>query len=246
MPSKSKAQHNFMEMIAHNKEMAKKKGVPQSVGKDFEKADKGKTFKKGGEMKKMAKGGMSEKEDMKQDKEMADKEIKKAFKQHDTQEHKGDKGTKLALKKGGMAMKKPTMKYEEYSKTGKPMGMKTVKMAQGGETMGSRSMKEDVEKGSNKLGKFGESKVQKSGHTRGTNLGDDGKKEPIETGKNMKSFMGEMKKGGKVKKYASGGSIKESSMGKVVAGGHRPHGEHSVQERGHTRAMMPKMKGRII
>ena len=143
-------------------------------------------------------------------------------------------------------MKKPTMKYEEYSKTGKPMGMKTVKMAQGGETMGSRSMKEDVEKGSNKLGKFGESKVQKSGHTRGTNLGDDGKKEPIETGKNMKSFMGEMKKGGKVKKYASGGSIKESSMGKVVAGGHRPHGEHSVQERGHTRAMMPKMKGRII
>jgi hypothetical protein len=226
MPSKSKAQHNFMEMIAHNKEMAKKKGVPQSVGKDFEKADKGKTFKKGGEMKKMAKGGMSEKEDMKQDKEMADKEIKKAFKQHDTQEHKGGKGTKLALKKGGMA-----------------------KMAKGGmakESMGSRSMKEDVEKGSNKLGKFGESKVQKSGHTRGTNLGDDGKKEPIETGKNMKSFMGEMKKGGKVKKYASGGSIKESSMGKVVAGGHRPHGEHSVQERGHTRAMMPKMKGRII
>ena len=35
--------------------------------------------------------------DMKQDKAM----IKKAFKQHDMQEHKGGKGTSLALKKGG-------------------------------------------------------------------------------------------------------------------------------------------------
>ena len=37
------------------------------------------------------------KEDTKQDKEM----IKKAFKQHDAQEHKGGKGTTLKLKKGG-------------------------------------------------------------------------------------------------------------------------------------------------
>lgn len=47
-----------------------------------------------------------EKKDMKQDKAMADKEIKKAFKEHDSQEHKGAKGTKLELKKGGMPMKK--------------------------------------------------------------------------------------------------------------------------------------------
>ena len=39
----------------------------------------------------------SGKADMAQDKAM----IKKAFKQHDAQEHKGGKGTKLALKKGG-------------------------------------------------------------------------------------------------------------------------------------------------
>jgi len=45
------------------------------------------------------------KEDMKQDKAMADKEIKKAMKQHDAQEHKGEH-TKLKLKKGGMAPKK--------------------------------------------------------------------------------------------------------------------------------------------
>ena len=50
MPSKSKKQHNFMEAVAHNPEFAKKAGVPQSVGKEFSKADKGKTFKRGGEM----------------------------------------------------------------------------------------------------------------------------------------------------------------------------------------------------
>jgi len=48
MPSKSKAQHNLMEAVAHNPKFAKKVGIPQSVGKDFAKADKGKKFKKGG------------------------------------------------------------------------------------------------------------------------------------------------------------------------------------------------------
>jgi len=48
MPSKSKKQHNLMEMVAHNPKMAKKVGIPQSVGKEFVAADKGKKFKKGG------------------------------------------------------------------------------------------------------------------------------------------------------------------------------------------------------
>lgn len=39
-----------------------------------------------------------DKEDKKQDVAL----IKKAFKQHDKQEHKGSKGTKLTLKKGGV------------------------------------------------------------------------------------------------------------------------------------------------
>ena len=38
-----------------------------------------------------------DKEDIKQDKAL----IKKAFKQHDAQEHKGGKGTIIKLKKGG-------------------------------------------------------------------------------------------------------------------------------------------------
>ena len=41
------------------------------------------------------------KEDMKSDKKQDVALIKKAFKQHDKQEHKGGKGTSLKLKKGG-------------------------------------------------------------------------------------------------------------------------------------------------
>lgn len=49
MPSKSKAQRNFMAAVAHNPAFAKKAGVPQSVGKDFNEADKGRKFSKGGD-----------------------------------------------------------------------------------------------------------------------------------------------------------------------------------------------------
>jgi hypothetical protein len=41
------------------------------------------------------------KEDMKMDMTQDKAMIKKAFKQHDSQEHKGGKGTTLKLKKGG-------------------------------------------------------------------------------------------------------------------------------------------------
>jgi len=88
MPSTSKKQHNLMAAVAHNPAFAKKVGIPQSVGKDFNAADKGKSFKKGGMMKDA---------DLAQDKAL----IKKAMKQHDAQEHKGGKGTTLKLAKGG-------------------------------------------------------------------------------------------------------------------------------------------------
>jgi hypothetical protein len=96
MPSTSKKQHNFMEAIAHSPSFAKKVGVPQSVGQDFATADKGRKFSKGGSM---AKSDM--KEDMAMDKKQDVAMIKKAFKQHDAQEHKGGKGTTLKLSKGG-------------------------------------------------------------------------------------------------------------------------------------------------
>ena len=110
MPSTSKKQHNFMEMIANSPKMAKKAGVPQSVGKDFAAADKGKTFKK---------GGMMKHDDIKQDMPMMKKVASKAVKGHEKKMHgmksggvfrasangiatKGKtKGTMISMKKGG-------------------------------------------------------------------------------------------------------------------------------------------------
>lgn len=44
MPSVSKAQHKLMVAVAHNPDLAKKKDIPQSVGKKFEQEDKAKHF----------------------------------------------------------------------------------------------------------------------------------------------------------------------------------------------------------
>ena len=59
----------------------------------------------------------------------------------------------------------------------------------------------------------------------------------------------------KGKKFKTGGSIKKegnimakakgvpaSGMGKVVSGGKRPHGEHTVQQKGHTKGKQVAMK----
>lgn len=60
MPTTSKKQHNFMAAVANNPSFAKKVGVPQSVGKDFNQADKSRKFSKGGDtMAKMNAGMMA-------------------------------------------------------------------------------------------------------------------------------------------------------------------------------------------
>jgi len=100
MPSVSKKQHNFMAAVANNPSFAKKAGVPQSVGKEFNDADKGKTFKRGGDMassmnKPMMKKGMSmAKDGMKRPTPMADTSM-------------GGMGGMggMGMKKGGMPMK---------------------------------------------------------------------------------------------------------------------------------------------
>jgi hypothetical protein len=91
MPSTSKKQHNFMAAVANNPAFAKKAGVPQSVGKEFNQADKGRKFSKGGDMKHT---------DVKMDKSM----MQKAVNKHEGRLHKGSPMTKLA--KGGMAASK--------------------------------------------------------------------------------------------------------------------------------------------
>jgi hypothetical protein len=114
MPSTSKKQSNFMAAVAHNPAFAKKVGVAQSVGKDFNTADKGKQFKEGGAMK-----------DIKQDKAM----VKKAVGMHDKQMHGGKKTDMGALKKGGMPMiMKDGKKVPAFA--AKSGGM--TKMAKGG------------------------------------------------------------------------------------------------------------------
>ena len=114
MPSTSKKQSNFMAAVAHNPAFAKKVGVAQSVGKDFNTADKGKTFREGGAMK-----------DVKQDKAM----VKKAVGMHDKQMHGGKKTDMAALKKGGMPMiMKDGKKVPAFA--AKKGGM--TKMAKGG------------------------------------------------------------------------------------------------------------------
>lgn len=47
MPSKSKKQAKLMRAVAHSPKFAQKVGIPQSVGEEFEHADKKKTRKKG-------------------------------------------------------------------------------------------------------------------------------------------------------------------------------------------------------
>ena len=87
-----------MAAIAHNPAFAKKVGVPQSVGKDFNQADKGKKFKEGGAMKH---------DDIKQDMPMMKKVAAKAVKGHEKKMHGMASGGKVAQlnKANGCAIK---------------------------------------------------------------------------------------------------------------------------------------------
>jgi hypothetical protein len=211
MPAVSAKQKKFMDAAAHNPEFAKKAGISTDVAKEFSTASKGaqlgprnradlqginkqKTdhgsmnlFKKGGVMKESK---AEDRKEMAEDKKQDVKLIKKAFKEHDAQEHKGGKGTKLTLKKGGMAMK---------------------------ETMGPRTMAKDVEAGSNVKKPFGQAAVQKRGMTRGTNMGDSGPTMGI-MGGGMKKGGGvkKMAKGGSASSRADGCVAKGKTKGRMI------------------------------
>ena len=119
MPSVSKKQHNLMAAVANNPAFAKKVGIPQSVGREFNKADKGKTFKEGGTMKKidakknpgmaklptavrnkmgfMKEGGKAH-SDVAKDKPMMKKVAAKAVKGHEKRLHGMAKGGGVEIK----------------------------------------------------------------------------------------------------------------------------------------------------
>jgi hypothetical protein len=103
MPSTSKKQHNFMAAIAHNPAFAKKVGIPQSVGKEFNKADKGKKFKEGGTMK-----HEDIKKDMPMMKKVAGLEATKIVNKHEKKMHGMAKGGTASSRADGCAVKGKT------------------------------------------------------------------------------------------------------------------------------------------
>ena len=153
MPSKTRAQHNLMAMVANDAAAAKRVGVPQSVGKEFVKADKGLKFSKGstradlqkinrpdtkqGKSELFAKGG-----DMKESKKMIGQELAfmkkkgapKAMVKHEMAEAKMANGGITKAKMGavktaapsrdGVAAKGKTKGTMVKMGAAKPLGMK--------------------------------------------------------------------------------------------------------------------------
>ena len=112
MPSTSKKQANFMAAVAHNPAFAKKAGVPQSVGKDFNQADKGRKFSKGG--------------DMAESKAMAKKEISFMKKKGAPASMIKHEKAEYGMKKGGIAT---SLKAHAAAPASKAHGMKSGGMA---------------------------------------------------------------------------------------------------------------------
>jgi hypothetical protein len=217
MPSVSKKQHNFMEAIAHSPSFAKKAGVPQSVGKDFNQADKGRKFSKGGTMATKDSGFdddvkrvkdslyMNEGEDRMSSRErglgpeMAGKRLR-------------DRGVDLEGLVGNRANAEDLGDYKKGGKV-KKMNMGGYadgkgKMAKGGMAhedvkMDKKMMQKAVNKHEGRLHK-GESmtKLAKGGSAKFMSFSEDGK--PA----GMKS----------VKKMASGGSFRASANGIATKG----------------------------
>jgi len=154
MPSKNKSQHNLMAMVANDPAAAKRVGIPQSVGREFMKADKGLKFGKGsssradaqainkpktnqGKQELFSKGG-----DMKESKAMVKKEIgfmkkagaPKSMIKHEMKEAKMANGgiTKAKMgavrtaapSKDGVASKGKTKGTMVKMGAAKPLGMK--------------------------------------------------------------------------------------------------------------------------
>ena len=129
-----------------------------------------------------------------------------------------DKGK--TFKKGGDMKESKAMVAKEMNfmkKKGAPKSMmkheaeEAKGMKKGGmakETMGPRGMGMDVEKGSNKKIQFGESAVQKKGHTKGRNLGD--------SGPTVKPQTMRFAKGGSVHARADGIAKKGFTKGRTI------------------------------
>jgi hypothetical protein len=182
----------------------------------------------------MKEGGKS---DMAQDKAM----IKKAFKQHDMQEHKGGKGTDLKLKKGGKYASGGAIPSESISgspattivDTAKPDNApatgKGVSMGNAGGFKKGGAMKKYAKGGSivseTTSGSFAETQMHsakpdnspaKSGEVKKGNAGG------FATGGVMKANSGGYRKGGAAKKFAEGGRVQNDGGPEQMKQGRKP------------------------
>ncbi len=142
MPSKSKAQHNFMAAVANNPAFAKKAGVPQSVGQEFVKADKVKSGSRAdvqainkpktnqGSQELFSRGG-----EMKESKAMAKKEISFMQKKGAPKSMIKHEKAEYGMAKGGMtkmgAVRTAAPSKDGIAAKGKTKG-KMVTMKKGG------------------------------------------------------------------------------------------------------------------
>jgi len=217
MPSSSKKQHDFMEAIAHNKAFAKKVHVPQSVGRDFAEADKGKHFKRGGDMAMNPKAAMAMAALMK-----AGRNRPKPM---------AAPAAPMAAP-GGMppgAMGAPGMAHGGLTKAHhKHLAHHHLAMAEHHMSMhGEKAEPHSKDMGEKALKHGGKAKA-KHHYAKGGHIDDTvevkasgGKKEAAEDVRGMKKGLSGIEHGEKK----------------------RAHGEHAIQTKGHTKAMMPKMAG---
>jgi len=189
----------------------------------------------------MKKGGKAEgsKMDKAQDKAM----IMKAFKEHDAQEHKGGKGTKLKLKNGGTTKvvdgdKKDTAHGTGMIKMGKPGGYAAGGTIEGNEGKFKNTKVVDGDKNDSAHGTGGVRMANAGGFKRGGNImkkAEGGStnwenrpadtahpgKTNTKTGEVKESNAGGYKKGGAAKKhFATGGSVNDA--GHAVAMPRKP------------------------
>lgn len=69
------------------------------------------------------------------------------------------------------------------------------------------------------------------------------KKAGVPTSVGKEFIKADKESGMKTMKKMAGGGITKAKMGAVKSGGNKPHGEHAVQGKGHTKGKQVVMKG---
>lgn len=196
-------------------------------------------MKKGGK----SEGGAETAKEMKMDKAQDKAMIQKAFKQHDAQEHKGGKGTKLALKKGGKMKKYATggsIQSETSSgdyattkmyqaKADSASGTGGVKNGNAGGYKRGGAMKKmatgGVVKGQAGYATGGRIPSESTSGSAATTIVDTGKYDnaPANTGGVSNGNAGGFKRGGATKKhFATGGSVNSAGSAVAMPQGRKP------------------------